>query len=195
MDTTERAQTHPAYSFIFLSLSCHFCTFHHQVIFHPFLLAGIEANDRVWTHSSALLPFTDHLLLLDVPPQLSRPSAAPGSALETFVGEDVNTMLIVNLLSGTEYSVKVIASYTTGSSEALSGRAKTCKFILCFSNLMSQLRSGAVCLKEFCRLYRKMNSFHLCWSHTAVEQRQNTNSNLNTKSCSTDSTETYFSVK
>lgn len=41
------------------------------------------------------------------------------------MGEDVNTMLIVNLLSGTEYSVKVIASYSAGSSEALSGRAKT----------------------------------------------------------------------
>ncbi|XP_056154027.1 LOW QUALITY PROTEIN: collagen alpha-1(XIV) chain [Lampris incognitus] len=54
-----------------------------------------------------------------------QPLSAPGQALETFVGEDVNTMLILNLLSGTEYSVKVIASYTTGSSEALSGRAKT----------------------------------------------------------------------
>lgn len=77
-----------------------------------------------------LLPSTDRLLLLNVSPQLSRPSAAPGPALETFVGEDVNTMLIVNLLSGTEYSVKVIASYTTGSSEALSGRAKSCKSVL-----------------------------------------------------------------
>ncbi|KAJ8268333.1 hypothetical protein COCON_G00135050 [Conger conger] len=54
-----------------------------------------------------------------------QPISAPGPALETFVGEDVNTMLILNLLSGTEYSVKVIASYTTGSSEALSGKAKT----------------------------------------------------------------------
>ncbi|KAI4817570.1 hypothetical protein KUCAC02_010955, partial [Chaenocephalus aceratus] len=68
----------------------------------------------------------------DVPPSptmgyrvVYQPISAPGPALETFVGEDVNTMLIVNLLSGTEYSVKVIASYTTGSSEALSGRAKT----------------------------------------------------------------------
>ncbi|XP_068188958.1 collagen alpha-1(XIV) chain-like isoform X2 [Antennarius striatus] len=68
----------------------------------------------------------------DVPPTpimgyrvVYQPVSAPGAALETFVGEDVNTMLIVNLLSGTEYSVKVIASYTTGSSEALSGRAKT----------------------------------------------------------------------
>ncbi|KAM7384842.1 hypothetical protein PAMA_011955 [Pampus argenteus] len=68
----------------------------------------------------------------DVPPSptmgyrvVYQPLSAPGSALETFVGEDVNTMLIVNLLSGTEYSVKVIASYTTGSSDALSGRAKT----------------------------------------------------------------------
>lgn len=48
------------------------------------------------------------------------------------MGEDVNNMLIVNLLSGTEYSVKVIASYTTGSSEALTGRAKTCKYIINF---------------------------------------------------------------
>ncbi|KAJ4927718.1 hypothetical protein JOQ06_015520, partial [Pogonophryne albipinna] len=68
----------------------------------------------------------------DVPPSptmgyrvVYQPISAPGPALETFVGEDVNTMLIVNLLSGTEYGVKVIASYTTGSSEALSGRAKT----------------------------------------------------------------------
>lgn len=52
----------------------------------------------------------------------------PGRALETFVGEDVNTILILNLLPGTEYSVKVIASYTTGSSEALSGKAKTCEW-------------------------------------------------------------------
>lgn len=77
-----------------------------------------------------------HLLLLDVSPQLSRFTAAPGPALETFVGEDVNTMLIVNLLSGTEYSVKVIASYTTGSSEALSGRAKTCESFLCFLDVV-----------------------------------------------------------
>ncbi|KAM8841502.1 collagen alpha-1(XIV) chain isoform 2-T2 [Spinachia spinachia] len=68
----------------------------------------------------------------DVPPSptmgyrvVYQPQSALGPALETFVGEDVNTMLIVNLLSGTEYSVKVIASYTTGSSEALSGGAKT----------------------------------------------------------------------
>uniref|UniRef100_A0AAV2K1X8 Collagen alpha-1(XIV) chain n=1 Tax=Knipowitschia caucasica TaxID=637954 RepID=A0AAV2K1X8_KNICA len=54
-----------------------------------------------------------------------QPTSAPGPALETFVGEDVNTMLILNLLSGMDYSVKVIASYTTGSSEALSGKAKT----------------------------------------------------------------------
>ncbi|KAI3358214.1 hypothetical protein L3Q82_003212 [Scortum barcoo] len=68
----------------------------------------------------------------DIPPSptmgyrvVYQPVSAPGPALETFVGEDVNTMLIVNLLSGTEYSIKVIASYTTGSSEALAGRAKT----------------------------------------------------------------------
>nr|XP_055076682.1 collagen alpha-1(XIV) chain isoform X1 [Misgurnus anguillicaudatus] len=54
-----------------------------------------------------------------------QPISVSGRALETFVGDDVNTMLILNLLSGTDYSVKVIATYTTGSSEALIGRAKT----------------------------------------------------------------------
>ncbi|XP_041101607.1 collagen alpha-1(XIV) chain-like isoform X3 [Polyodon spathula] len=54
-----------------------------------------------------------------------QPLTAPGPALETFVGDDVNTMLILNLLSGTEYNVKLIASYTTGSSDALTEKAKT----------------------------------------------------------------------
>uniref|UniRef100_A0A8D3DJV3 Collagen, type XIV, alpha 1b n=1 Tax=Scophthalmus maximus TaxID=52904 RepID=A0A8D3DJV3_SCOMX len=72
------------------------------------------------------------------------PLSGPGSALETFVGEDVNTMLILNLLSGTEYSVKVIASYTTGSSEALSGRAKTLN--LAVTGLSSyQVRMTGLC--------------------------------------------------
>uniref|UniRef100_A0A8C7X7P0 Collagen type XIV alpha 1 chain n=1 Tax=Oryzias sinensis TaxID=183150 RepID=A0A8C7X7P0_9TELE len=87
----------------------------------------------------------------DVPPSptmgyrvVYQPLSAPGPALETFVGEDVNTMLIVNLLSGTEYSVKVIASYTTGSSEALSGRAKT--LYLGVTNLSTyQVRMTSVC--------------------------------------------------
>ncbi|KAL0172486.1 hypothetical protein M9458_032797, partial [Cirrhinus mrigala] len=48
-----------------------------------------------------------------------------GPALETFVGDDVNTLLILNLLSDTEYSVQVIASYTTGSSQPLTGKGKT----------------------------------------------------------------------
>ncbi|KAJ8353811.1 hypothetical protein SKAU_G00213780 [Synaphobranchus kaupii] len=73
-----------------------------------------------------------------------QPISAPGRALETFVGEDVNTMLIVNLLTGTEYSVKVIASYTTGSSDALSGKARTLK--LGVSNLNAyQVRTTSMC--------------------------------------------------
>uniref|UniRef100_A0A8C9TLM8 Collagen type XIV alpha 1 chain n=1 Tax=Scleropages formosus TaxID=113540 RepID=A0A8C9TLM8_SCLFO len=67
-----------------------------------------------------------------------------GPALETFVGDDVNSMLILNLLSGTEYSVKVISSYTTGSSEALVGKAKT--LYLGVSNLGSyQVRMKSMC--------------------------------------------------
>ncbi|XP_041665058.1 collagen alpha-1(XIV) chain-like isoform X1 [Cheilinus undulatus] len=87
----------------------------------------------------------------DVPPSptmgyrvVYQPVSAPGPALETFVGEDVNTMLIVNLLSGTEYSVKVIASYTTGSSDALTGRAKT--LYLGVTNLSTyQVRMTSMC--------------------------------------------------
>ncbi|KAF3706985.1 Collagen alpha-1(XIV) chain Undulin Precursor [Channa argus] len=87
----------------------------------------------------------------DVPPSptmgyrvVYQPLSAPGPALETFVGEDVNTMLILNLLSGTEYSVKVIASYTTGSSEALSGKAKT--LYLGVTNLNTyQVRMNSLC--------------------------------------------------
>lgn len=47
------------------------------------------------------------------------------------MGEDVNSMLIVNLLSGTDYNVKVMATYSSGASEALSGRAKTSKSSVC----------------------------------------------------------------
>ncbi|XP_043089040.1 collagen alpha-1(XIV) chain isoform X1 [Puntigrus tetrazona] len=75
-----------------------------------------------------------------------QPTSAAGRALETFVGDDVNTMLIVNLLSGTEYSVKVIATYTTGSSEALSGRAQT--LYLGVSNLSTfQVRTNSMCVQ------------------------------------------------
>ncbi|XP_063041609.1 collagen alpha-1(XIV) chain-like [Engraulis encrasicolus] len=73
-----------------------------------------------------------------------QPISASGRALETFVGEDVNTILILNLLTGTEYSVKVIASYTTGSSEALMGKAKT--LYLGVSNLKAyQVRTTSMC--------------------------------------------------
>ncbi|KAM6973005.1 collagen alpha-1(XIV) chain [Aplochiton taeniatus] len=73
-----------------------------------------------------------------------KPISGTGAALETFVGEDVNTMLILNLLTGTEYSVKVIASYTTGSSEALVGKAKT--LYLGVTNLNPyQVRSNSMC--------------------------------------------------
>ncbi|KAM9385496.1 collagen alpha-1(XIV) chain [Pholidichthys leucotaenia] len=87
----------------------------------------------------------------DVPPSptmgyrvIYQPLSSLGPALETFVGEDVNNMLIVNLLSGTEYSIKVIASYTTGSSDALTGRAKT--LYLGVTNLITyQVRMTSLC--------------------------------------------------
>ncbi|KAI4893053.1 hypothetical protein NFI96_005118 [Prochilodus magdalenae] len=54
-----------------------------------------------------------------------QPTSGSGGAQETFVGEDVNSLLILNLLSGTEYSVKVMASYPTGSSQPATTTAST----------------------------------------------------------------------
>lgn len=53
-----------------------------------------------------------------------------GPVLETTVGEDVNTMFLLNLLSGTEYSVQVMASYPAGQSQPLLVNAKTCTYTL-----------------------------------------------------------------
>jgi hypothetical protein len=51
----------------------------------------------------------------------------PGPTLETFVGADINTILITNLLSGMDYNVKIFASQAAGFSDALTGLVKTCK--------------------------------------------------------------------
>ncbi|XP_053571296.1 collagen alpha-1(XIV) chain isoform X1 [Bombina bombina] len=73
-----------------------------------------------------------------------KPINVPGPALETFVGDDVNTMLIVNLFSGTEYSLKVLASYSTGFSDALTGSGKT--LFLGVTNLNAyQIRMTSIC--------------------------------------------------
>ncbi|KAI4811178.1 hypothetical protein KUCAC02_014095, partial [Chaenocephalus aceratus] len=48
-----------------------------------------------------------------------QPIYVPGPVLETVVGEDMNSKMLLNLLSGTEYSVQVTASYPTGQSEPL----------------------------------------------------------------------------
>ncbi|XP_024865789.1 collagen alpha-1(XIV) chain isoform X3 [Kryptolebias marmoratus] len=114
----------------------------------------------------------------DIPPSptmgyrvVYQPLSAPGSALETFVGEDVSTMLIVNLLSGTEYSVKVIASYTTGSSEALAGRAKT--LYLGVTNLSSyQVRTSGLCTQW--QPHRHASAYRAVIQSLAGSQKQET---------------------
>ncbi|XP_063307174.1 collagen alpha-1(XIV) chain isoform X2 [Pelobates fuscus] len=73
-----------------------------------------------------------------------KPTNVGGPALETFVGDDVNTILILNLLSGTEYSLKVLASYSTGFSDPLSGLGKT--LYLGVTNLNSyQVKMTSMC--------------------------------------------------
>uniref|UniRef100_A0AAQ5ZLA8 Collagen, type XIV, alpha 1b n=1 Tax=Amphiprion ocellaris TaxID=80972 RepID=A0AAQ5ZLA8_AMPOC len=100
-----------------------------------------------------------------------QPLSAPGRALETFVGEDVNTMLIVNLLSGTDYSVKVIASYTTGSSEALTGRAKT--LYLGVTNLSTyQVKMNSLCTQW--QPHRHANAYRVVLESLVGDQKQET---------------------
>lgn len=53
--------------------------------------------------------------------------SVPGAVLETTVQEGVNSVLLPNLLSGTEYNVQVTASYPAGQSEPLLVNAKTSK--------------------------------------------------------------------
>lgn len=54
--------------------------------------------------------------------------SVPGPVLETTVGEDVKSIVLLNLLSGTEYRVQLTASYPGGQSEPLLVNAKTCKY-------------------------------------------------------------------
>ncbi|XP_073341494.1 collagen alpha-1(XIV) chain-like [Pagrus major] len=75
-----------------------------------------------------------------------QPINVPGPVLETTVGEDVNSMLLLNLLSGTEYSVQVTASYPTGQSEPLLLNAKT--LFLGVSGLSTyQVRPNSMCVQ------------------------------------------------
>ncbi|XP_013878360.1 collagen alpha-1(XIV) chain [Austrofundulus limnaeus] len=57
-----------------------------------------------------------------------QPIYVQGPVLETTVGEDMNSILLLNLLSGTEYNVQVTASYPAGQSETLLINGKTCKY-------------------------------------------------------------------
>lgn len=43
------------------------------------------------------------------------------------MGEDVNSVVLLNLLPGAEYNVQLTASYPMGESEPLLVTAKTCK--------------------------------------------------------------------
>ncbi|XP_051263071.1 collagen alpha-1(XIV) chain-like [Dicentrarchus labrax] len=75
-----------------------------------------------------------------------QPIYVPGPVLESTVGEDMNSMLLLNLLSGTEYSVQVTASYPTGQSEPLLVNAKT--LFLGVSGLSTyQVRPNSMCVQ------------------------------------------------
>nr|DBA24018.1 TPA: hypothetical protein GDO54_011726 [Pyxicephalus adspersus] len=87
-----------------------------------------------------------------------KPSSGSGPALETFVGDDVNTILILNLLSGTEYNLKVLASYSTGFSDALTGVGKT--LYLGVTNLSAyQVKMTSICSQW--QLHRHATSYRI----------------------------------
>uniref|UniRef100_I3JIA7 Collagen type XIV alpha 1 chain n=1 Tax=Oreochromis niloticus TaxID=8128 RepID=I3JIA7_ORENI len=75
-----------------------------------------------------------------------QPLYVHGPVLETTVDEDENSMLIVNLQSGTEYSVRVKASYPAGESEPQLINAKT--LFLGVSGLSAyQVRPNSMCVQ------------------------------------------------
>ncbi|XP_054636635.1 collagen alpha-1(XIV) chain isoform X3 [Dunckerocampus dactyliophorus] len=77
---------------------------------------------------------------------LYQPVYVPGPVLDTTVGENVNSVLLMNLLSGTEYSVHVTASYPAGQSEPLLVNAKT--LFLGVSGLtVYQVRPNSMCVQ------------------------------------------------
>ncbi|KAM8871162.1 collagen alpha-1(XIV) chain isoform 2-T3 [Spinachia spinachia] len=75
-----------------------------------------------------------------------QPVNVPAPFSETTVGDDVNSMLLLSLLSGTEYSVQVTASYPAGQSEPLLVNAKT--LFLGVSGMSTyQVRPNSLCVQ------------------------------------------------
>ncbi|XP_056902288.1 collagen alpha-1(XIV) chain isoform X2 [Takifugu flavidus] len=75
-----------------------------------------------------------------------QPVYVPEPMLETTVGEDVNSVVLVNLLPGAEYNVQLTASYPTGDSEPLLVKAKT--LFLGVSGLSTyQVRPDSMCVQ------------------------------------------------
>ncbi|KAF3822727.1 hypothetical protein GH733_008101 [Mirounga leonina] len=75
-----------------------------------------------------------------------KPVSVAGPTLETFVGADINTILITNLLSGMDYNVKIFASQASGFSDALTGVVKT--LFLGVTNLQAdQIQMTSLCAR------------------------------------------------
>ncbi|CAM9642473.1 unnamed protein product [Lampetra fluviatilis] len=67
-----------------------------------------------------------------------------GAPKETFVGDDVNSMMLTELDPGTEYNVTVFATYPGGASEPVSGTGRT------LIPKAVNLRSNNITPKSFC---------------------------------------------
>uniref|UniRef100_A0A3Q3N772 Collagen, type XIV, alpha 1a n=1 Tax=Mastacembelus armatus TaxID=205130 RepID=A0A3Q3N772_9TELE len=103
---------------------------------------------------------------------ISQPTYVPGEVLETLVDKDVTSMLLVNLQSGTEYSVEVIASYPAGQSEPLHVNAKT--LVLAVTGLSTyKLRHNSVCVQWQPLLHATL--YKVSIQSTLNDQRQEVN--------------------
>ncbi|KAM4735746.1 collagen alpha-1(XIV) chain [Anableps anableps] len=101
-----------------------------------------------------------------------RPIYVQSPLLETTVGEDVNSILLLNLLSGTEYSVQVTAFYPAGPSEPQLINAKT--LFLGVSGLSTyQVRSNSMCVQWQPLLHA--TSYRVSIQSTLNGQRQELN--------------------
>ncbi|KAM9852256.1 collagen alpha-1(XIV) chain [Aulostomus maculatus] len=98
-----------------------------------------------------------------------QPVYVPGPVLETTAREDMNSMLLSNLLTGTEYSVQVTASYPAGQSEPLLVNAKT--LFLGVSGLSTyQMRPNSMCVQWQPHLHATL--YRVSIQSTLSNQRQ-----------------------
>ncbi|EPQ20003.1 Collagen alpha-1(XIV) chain [Myotis brandtii] len=98
-----------------------------------------------------------------------KPVSVAGPTLETFVGPNINTILITNLLSGMDYNVKIFASQASGFSDALTGVVKT--LFLGVTNLQAdQIQMTSLCAQW--QVHRHATAYRIVIESVQDTQKQ-----------------------